>query len=200
MQQARSSNLRIFLGVVAFVFLISYFQPFSLRTANNIMASTDASYLSDIKVTIEQTSSNIPPKIKATVTNTGDKPLTFIEYDSPLDKAIFALGKIQIVPDGETTPIRLSVIQYRRIWPPQEDSLVELLPGESKSQEVEIREPTVRPDKLPKKATAKMGGRWMGVWQMAKKDVVEKYFPDMEDHTSYKTGDFSSNTMELVVD
>lgn len=199
MQQARSSNLRIFLGVVALVLLISYFQPFQLSINNHNIMAADADFLSDIKITISQTSSSIPPKIKSTVTNTGDKPLTFINYDSPLDKAIFALGKIQIVPDGETKPIHLSAIQYRRVWPPHEDSLVELLPGESKSQEVELREPTIKLEDLPKKGTAKMSGRWMGVWQMAKKDVVEKYFPDMEDHTTYKVGDFSSNTMELVV-
>ncbi|KAK7980315.1 hypothetical protein PG989_012772 [Apiospora arundinis] len=103
-------------------------------------------------------------KLALGVTNTGDKALTVVTWNSPLDPIVLKLGLIDLIPSGSSEPIQIHAIQVRRKMPPESDSLVTIKPGEKKENVLEVGEPVVSLEKLKGKMTVRCKGTWMGVW------------------------------------
>ncbi|KAK8039501.1 hypothetical protein PG993_007912 [Apiospora rasikravindrae] len=103
-------------------------------------------------------------KLALGVTNTGDKPLTLITWNSPLDPIALKLGLVEFVPSGSSEPVQINTIQVRRKMPPESDSLVTIKPGEKKENALEVGDPVVPPEKLKGKMMVRCQGTWMGVW------------------------------------
>ncbi|KAI1753546.1 hypothetical protein F4782DRAFT_529426 [Xylaria castorea] len=91
-----------------------------------------------------------------------------------ISPAALGLGLIHVIPTGTTQPIHIDAIKISRLMPPRADSLVTLLPGESVTNTVELRDPIVPKhawDAGP--AKVRMSGRWMAVWpDLSKEDVL----------------------------
>ncbi|KAI1745886.1 hypothetical protein F4680DRAFT_399514 [Xylaria scruposa] len=131
-------------------------------------------FLSHLQLNVTQ-SPVAEPAISVSVTNThSSTPVTFLKWDSPLDSAALGLGLVHVIPAGTTQPVHINSIKISRLMPPKGDSLVTLLPGESATNTVELRDPIV-----PKRvwdtgpAKVRMSGRWMAVWpELTKEDVL----------------------------
>ncbi|RYC65389.1 hypothetical protein CHU98_g825 [Xylaria longipes] len=132
------------------------------------------SFLSNLRLNVTQ-SPIAQPAISVSVMNTHSSiPVTILKWNSPLDSAALGLGLVHVIPAGSTQPIHIDAIKVSRLMPPTADSLVTLLPGESATNTIELREPIV-----PKRvwdagpAKVKISGRWMAVWpELTKEDVL----------------------------
>ncbi|TRX87870.1 hypothetical protein FHL15_011232 [Xylaria flabelliformis] len=132
------------------------------------------SFLSNLRLNITQ-SSVARPAISVSVTNTHSSiPVTILKWNSPLDSAALGLGLVHVIPAGTTQPVHIDSIKINRLMPPTTDSLVTLLPGESATNTIELRDPIVPKcvwDTGPVKV--RMSGRWMAVWpELTKEEVL----------------------------
>ncbi|KAI0435637.1 hypothetical protein F4803DRAFT_567498 [Xylaria telfairii] len=115
------------------------------------------------------------PAISISITNTHlSTSVTILKWNSPLDSAALGLGLVQVISAEATEPIHIDAIRISRLMPPTADSLVTLLPGETATNTIELRDPII-----PKRvwdvgpAKVKISGRWMAVWpELTKEDVL----------------------------
>jgi hypothetical protein len=197
-----SSFTRVLFSFIAATLLLTlYFASSSKPYSDTDKMSTRGSDpISGLKVSLEQTTSaDSPLTITATVTNTNDKPVTILDYDSPLDKAALALGLLQITPEGATEPIELPIIQFRRVWPPSKDSLTTIPAGGSAKNEIALKEPVVSMEDLGSKPSVKLAGQWRAVWQMEKGEISDDLLDDPTGSGGASTGDYASEPLELHV-
>ncbi|KAI0865128.1 hypothetical protein F4860DRAFT_500808 [Xylaria cubensis] len=132
------------------------------------------SFLSNLRLNVTQ-SSVAQPAISVSVTNTHSSiPVTILKWNSPLDSAALGLGLVHVIPAGTTQPVHIDSIKINRLMPPTADSLVTLLPGESATNTIELRDPIVPKcvwDTGPVKV--RMSGRWMAAWpELTKEEVL----------------------------
>lgn len=82
------------------------------------------------------------------------------------------LGILSLNPQGASEPVEAAALQIQKVWPPQDDSLIEIPAGGTEHQEVEIKAPVVDLEKLKGKAKMQLKGRWQAVWVEKKEDVI----------------------------
>ncbi|KAK8133637.1 hypothetical protein PG984_005649 [Apiospora sp. TS-2023a] len=160
MSRSQSSTALVFVAV-ALLFLFwknSAADSFPLTGSPN---SAAISMASNLEVAIRHAGEH---KLALAVTNTGDKPLNVLTWNSPLDPIALKLGLVELFPSGSSEPIQINTIQVRRKMPPESDSVVTIKAGETKENVLEIGEPVVPSDKLNGKMTVRCKGSWMGVW------------------------------------
>ncbi|KAG9254751.1 uncharacterized protein F5Z01DRAFT_92165 [Emericellopsis atlantica] len=190
---------KIFTGVLFFVAVVVLFRAFGTQQVG--MSQRDSpNPLEGLKVSIEQSSTEWPISVKATVTNTNDYTVSILTYDSPLDQAAFALGLLSLTPSGKDTALELATVQFRRIWPPTRDHLVELAAGESKTSEIEVKPAMVSKETLGETATALLKGEWRAVWPKAKDDISDASLDNPSDSEDAFMGTFQSDELALKVD
>lgn len=99
--------------------------------------------------------------------------VTILKWNSPLDAAVLGLGLVQVIPAGATEPIHINAIKIKRLMPPNADSLVTLLPGETASNTIDLDHPLV-PNNIWAAGPAKvrMAGRWVAVWPGSAKEEL----------------------------
>lgn len=154
--------------------------------------------LSKLEVAIRK-SSETPPKISLSVTNTHDKPLTILTWNTPLDPLALKLGLLSFTPDGASEPLEIPSIQIRRKMPPGSDSLVTIQPGETKEQELKLAEPIIPLSKLEGKVSITCEGRWMGAWQSEAKDISEGDLDQLGTGPLALTGSFTAKPVVIVL-
>lgn len=179
----------IFLILTIFIFVLFK------SSKSNVMADSIIANL-DVQIKQGQTS---PPTFVATVTNNNDKTISFLDYESPVDAIIMALGNVELTPHGASEPVPLSTIAAQRVWPPMLDFLVELAPGASTTQETEFKTRSVPMDKLGSRFTAHLKGRWMAVWDGPKSEITNKMMESISDGNGVRAfkGDYSSNKADF---
>ncbi|KAH0443088.1 hypothetical protein CcaCcLH18_01201 [Colletotrichum camelliae] len=141
------------------------------------MVESEASSFPDLQLSLSQTAASKTPSVSVSVKNTSpDTPVTILKWDSPLDEAALGLGLVSITPAGASEPIRIDAVKLTRKMPPSADSLVTLLPGESVSNVIELRQPRVPEDALKAgEAKVMMKGRWMAIWPgLTTKDLLQQ--------------------------
>lgn len=159
-------------------------------------APSSSGPIANLDVNIKQGDTS-PPTLIATVTNNNDKVVTFLDYDSPVDAIIMALGNVDLTPNGASEPVTLSTIAVRRLWPPKHEFLVELAPGASVSKETEFKTRSVPMDELGSKFTAHLKGEWMSVWERPKSEITEEMMDAPSGSGGFFTGQYSSNTAQF---
>lgn len=182
-------------------FIIVAFLYRSSPTTAIMSSNNTPGPLANLEVKIEQSpTSSSPPKLIASITNNNQKTVSILDYSSPLDSLIVALGIVELTPHGAKEPVQLDKIAVNRLWPPKLDFLVEIAPGETATKEIEFKERAVPMDKLGKKFTAQLKGQWMAVWEKPKSDIDEKELDSVIDVEGIYRGDFTSNKAEFNLD
>ncbi|KAM0323741.1 hypothetical protein ACHAQA_008678 [Verticillium albo-atrum] len=203
--QNRANPLRALVVIFTLVAAVTYWSQSSSGTpaahgTTQAMASKDhPDALSKLVVDIRQTATS-PPTLAVKVTNKYDGPLTILTWDSPLDPSAIALGLLSITPSGADAPLDLPVIQFRRVMPPPPENLVTLQPGESRTQDLVLKEPAVPIDELGGKATILCQGSWSSVWPT----TADKLTPEELDKLQFgdsvlSGGHFKSEAIDVTI-
>lgn len=88
-----------------------------------------------------------------------------------------------------------------RKMPPSDDSLVNLAPGESRENQVVLKELLVPSEKLKgKKSTVQVKGRWMGVWPKTRHELSDEAIEKGAHGGGAVAGTFASESIEIEVD
>lgn len=159
-------------------------------------------------VTIQQTSTT--PTLNITVTNTNDKPVTFLEWNSPLNDRTLYQAQWNIIPENSTKRFNITRRRFRR---PQladlEKLAIELNPGESRSNEISFLEdkygfPSANVTwlrALGKRPRVSAQGYWYYVWMKPKAEFFEPSgrwdLPAKRDRLS---GRWHSNEIQMILD
>ncbi|KAK2014624.1 hypothetical protein LZ32DRAFT_657180 [Colletotrichum eremochloae] len=155
--------------------------------------------LANLAVRIRQTSSS-PPTLALSVTNYHEVPLTILRWKTPLDPLAIQLGLVSITPEGKSEPIELPTIELRRVMPPPQNDLVTLQPGESREQEVVLKEPIVPLDQLGKTARVVVKGNWGTVWPTTVDKLSKETIEKLQFGEGVLTGEFESQAADLVLE
>lgn len=149
-------------------------------TASPPPNTNDDAILSNLVVTLEQTSRAVPPTLALRVTNNNTATtLTLLTWDSPLDPLALPLGLLRLGAGTAADPaIDVPVVKIGRKMPPREDDLVTLAPGESRANLVVLSERLVPADRLRgglgggKRRKTRVAlseeARWTRVWTKAR--------------------------------
>ncbi|KAJ0120457.1 hypothetical protein J7T55_015184 [Diaporthe amygdali] len=190
----------IFTGLFVFGVLTFIYHNLDQVPASFKMASQDNDILSQLHISLSQASKS-PPAISIKVTNNSPKPVTILTWDSPLDQLALSLGTVYITPSDASEPLEISRIMVQRKTPPSDESLVSLAPGESRENQVELRELLVPAEKLKgKKSTVQVKGRWMGVWPKSRDELNEEAIEKGAHGGGAVAGTYSSESVEIEVD
>lgn len=184
-----------FFGVLTFI----YHNLDQIPTSSK-MASQDNEILSQLHVSLSQASKS-PPAISIKVTNNSPSPVTILSWESPLDEIALSLGLVSITPSGASEPLDISRVMVSRKFPPSESSLVSLAPGESRENQVVLKEVLVPAEKLKgKKSTVEVKGRWMGVWPKSRDALSDEAIEKGAHGGGAVAGTFKSDSIEIEVD
>lgn len=189
-----------FTGLFIFGILTFIYHNLEQVPASFKMASQDNDILSQLHISLSQASKS-PPAISIKVTNNSHKPVTILTWDSPLDQLALSLGTVYITPSDASEPLEISRIMVQRKTPPSDESLVSLAPGESRENQVELRELLVPAEKLKgKKSTVQVKGRWMGVWPKSRDELNEEAIEKGAHGGGAVAGTYASESVEIEVD
>ncbi|KAH7303494.1 hypothetical protein B0I35DRAFT_446684 [Stachybotrys elegans] len=162
------------------------------------MASPEVtSPIGGLHVSLSQPSTS-PLVVRATVTNKNDFPITILTYGSPLDSLAGPLGLLTITPEDTDKPLELQTIMLRRIWPPNLEQLVTLRPGESESNDIELKEPFIPMEKLTEKVTVGISGKWQAVWEKTKDEVSSSSLENIPTSPDVFLGDFEAGSITVT--
>lgn len=169
---------------------------------NNKMASQDnEQVLSQLHVSLSQASSKSPPAVSIKVTNNSPSPVTILSWESPLDPLALSLGLFSITPEGASEPMEIDRVMVSRKTPPGDDSLISLGPGESRENQVVLKEILVPAEKLKgKKSKVEVKGRWMGVWPKPRGELSGDAIEKGAHGGGAVAGTFASDSIEIEVD
>ncbi|RXG45609.1 hypothetical protein VDGE_02972 [Verticillium dahliae] len=210
--QSRNNPFRAAIIVFTFVAAITLWRYSSGSTTSTATASRTApdspvmavskdhpNALSKLAVDIRQTATS-PPTLAVKVTNNYDSPLTILTWESPLDPAAIALGLLSITPAGADKPLDLPIVQFRRVMPPEPDNLVTLQPGESRGQDLVLKEPAVPVGELGGKASIYIQGSWSSVWPTTADKLTPEELEKLQFGDSVLSGgEFKSDALEVTV-
>lgn len=169
-------------------------------TSSKMASSQDDEILSQLHVSLSQASKS-PPAVSIKVTNNSPSPVTILSWESPLDQLALPLGLVSITPSGASQPLEIDRVMVSRKFPPSDDSLVTLGPGESRENEVVLKEQLVPAEKLKGgKATVEVRGRWMGVWPQPRADLSSEAIEKGAHGGGAVAGTFASDAIEIEVD
>ncbi|KAI8173848.1 hypothetical protein K4K51_009396 [Colletotrichum sp. SAR 10_75] len=102
------------------------------------MVDSESSSFPDLQLSLSQTVASKAPSVSVSVKNTSpDTPVTILKWNSPLDEAALGLGLVSITPAGASEPIHIDAVKLTRKMPPNAESLVTLLPGESQPEKLQ---------------------------------------------------------------
>lgn len=161
------------------------------------MANHDDDILAGLHVSLRQTSKS-PPTISVKVTNNSPKAVTFLTWQSPLDQLALQIGLLNITPEGASEPLALPIIKAQRKLPPNEESLVSLAPGESKENDVVLKEVIVPIEKIRGKKTAvELKSRWHTVWLKARSDLTDEEIANLGDGGAAISGEVEAQRIEI---
>lgn len=168
---------------------------------NSIMADE---ILSGLEVVLRQSSSpsSSPPAVTVKVTNNSPKPVTILRWQTPLDPLALQLGLLSITPAGASEPLEIPTIKVSRKMPPGEEALLSLAPGESRENEIVLKEILVPLDEIKgKKSAVKAKGRWDHVW-LAPRDQLTQQAIEELDAGGHELvfGVFETEAIEIEVD
>ncbi|UZP37125.1 hypothetical protein NXS19_004941 [Fusarium pseudograminearum] len=192
-----SPFLRLFLGVTAAIIFIAVFTP-SESVSSVASSFTTPLVLRNLDVVIRQEEKN-PVLMRTAVTNNNDHPVTILNYGSPLDALAIQLGTLYITSKGDSSPLEILEIENDRLWPPMEDALVEIGPGQTAIWESTLQEPVVPMDRVFESATVQLKGTWTAVWPREKEGID---FSELEEGMPINgtlTGSYKSNIIDIEV-
>ncbi|POS73355.1 hypothetical protein DHEL01_v208264 [Diaporthe helianthi] len=182
-------------GVLTFLYLSLGQAP----TSHYKMASQDNEVLSQLHVSLSQTSKS-PPTVSIKVTNNSPSPVTILSWESPLDQLALSLGLFSITPSGASEPLEIDRVMVSRKTPPSDGSLISLGPGESRENQVVLKEILVPIEKLKgKKSTVEVKGRWMGVWPKPRGELSSEAIEKGAHGGGAVAGTFASDSIEIEV-
>lgn len=188
-------------GLFVFGVLTFIYHNLDKAPTSSKMASQDSDILSQLHISLSQASSKSPLAVSIRVTNNSPKPVTILTWESPLDELALPLGLLSITPSDASGPLEIPIIMVSRKLPPDEKSLVSLAPGESRENQVEIREVLVPPEKLKgRKSTVQIKGRWMAVWPKPRGEVSDEAIEKMTHGGGAVAGTYTSDGVEIEVD
>lgn len=169
-------------------------------TSSKMASSQDNEILSQLHVSLSQASKS-PPAVSIKVTNNSPSPVTILSWESPLDQLALPLGLLRITPSGASQPLEIDRVMVSRKFPPSDDSLVTLGPGESRENEVMLKEQLVPAEKLKGgKSTVEVRGRWMGVWLKSRANLSSEAIEKGAHGGGAVAGTFASDAIEIEVD
>ncbi|KAI0008994.1 hypothetical protein F4779DRAFT_411716 [Xylariaceae sp. FL0662B] len=192
--QARIISLLIVAFTIFLLFRHTSTASISDPVVGENMADTVASKL---KVSVRQTSSS-PPKLAIGVTNTLSEPVTILSWNSPLDPLALQLGLLSFIPAGSDGPVEIPKIQVRRQMPPGRESFMKIEAGQTKEQELELREPIVPLEKLGGRVSVVCKGYWLGVWPSSS-SVLESVLEEEEASEGASRGSFESQVIYIEI-
>ena len=195
--QRSSSGFRIFLLFLGAVAFFTYYSRPSSEPPLQMDKGTP-NPIPGLDVSLEQTGTS-PPTVTVKVTNKNTDPVTILTYGSPLDGLALQLGLLSIYPEGASEPLDISVVQVRRKWPPDLESLITVDAGQSQQHEIILREPIVDMDALGEKAKVQLSGKWKAVWTKKRADVTRENLENLGSNSEAHTGSFESNTLEVTI-
>ncbi|KAI2465637.1 hypothetical protein F4781DRAFT_20002 [Annulohypoxylon bovei var. microspora] len=156
--------------------------------------------ISKLKVSVRQVSAR-PAKLGVSVTNAHDGPVTILSWNSPLDPLALQLGVVSFVPAGsesDGSPIQIPTIQIRRRMPPGPESLVTIGAGQTREQELELKEPIVPLEKLRGRRVAVVcRGEWISVWPSEADAITKVSLENAGASDDAFRGDFQSEAVEI---
>lgn len=163
------------------------------------MTTNSEPSLSHLQVSLSRTSHSSPPALSLVVTNTHPStPLTLLTWNTPLDPLVLQLGLVEVTPAGSDAPLPLATIKVSRKLPPGADALVTLGPGESKAQEVVLKEPIVPWKQVEGgKARVVCKGAWKAVWVGS--EVSAGALERMEADEGSLSGEWETEGVEVEV-
>ncbi|KAM5346347.1 hypothetical protein ACJ41O_009352 [Fusarium nematophilum] len=199
------TSTRIIVSVLITIGLFAFFSPSTPSVIVPLpfdMAQPDTSPMPGLKVSLEQqaATTSSPPAVRVSVKNDNQMPVTVLTYGSPLDPLALQLGLLSITPAGEAQPLEIPQLEVQRQWPPEEDALVELQPGETREVSVEIKEPAVPMEKLQGSAKVVVRGKWQAVWAKKKSELGEKELEAGAAGKSAFSEEFESNSLDITVE
>lgn len=166
----------------------------------NTMVNHDSDILSDLNISLRQTSKSSPPVITIKVTNNSTKPVTILRWQSPLDPLALQLGLLSITPAGTSEPLDIPTIKVSRKLPPGEESLVSLAPGESRENEIVLKEMLVPLNRIKgKKSSVKIKGRWDHVWLAPRDQLTKQATEELGTDGVAVSGEFQTEAIEIEV-
>lgn len=161
----------------------------------------DNSILPNLIISVRLVSSD-PPTLGLTVKNDNSVPVTIFTWDSPLDPLALSLGVLSVTPSGSSTKLHIPEIKVSRKFPPGEEALVELGPGQtSKENELVLKEmlggKELR-ERQVEKASVQCKGEWRAVWATTRKELDQESIERMGTDEKAATGEFQSDAFELA--
>ncbi|KAK7711538.1 hypothetical protein SLS64_002741 [Diaporthe eres] len=190
----------VFTGLFIFAVLTFIYHNLDQVPTSTKMASQDNELLSQLHVSLSQASKS-PPAISLKVTNNSPSPVTILSWESPLDELALSLGLFSITPSGASEPVEITRIMVSRKMPPSDKSLVSLGPGESRENQVVLKELLVPVEKLKgKKSTVEVKGRWMGVWPKSRDELTSEEIEKGAYGGGAVAGTYASDRIEIEVD
>ncbi|KAI1506415.1 hypothetical protein F5X99DRAFT_2191 [Biscogniauxia marginata] len=167
----RSYLIPRIVGLVVLAILFLFFRRTELLygSYSDVVRMSD-SVISSLKVKVRQVSSS-PPTLAIGVTNAHSSAVTILSWSSPLDPLAVQLGLLSFTPAGSDSPVEIPKIMVRRRLPPGPESLVTIEPGQTKEQQLELKQPVVPLDKLQGKVGVVCQGEWTGVWASKADDI-----------------------------
>lgn len=190
----------IFTGLFVFGVLTFLYHNLDQVPTSYKMASQENEILSQLHVSLSQASKS-PPTVSIKVTNKSPSPVTILSWESPLDEIALSLGLFSITPSGASEPLEIDRVMVSRKTPPSDDSLISLGPGESRENQVVLKEVLVPIEKLKgKKSTVEVKGRWMGVWPKSRGELNDEAIEKGAHGGGAVAGTFASDSIEIEVD
>ncbi|KAI0121181.1 hypothetical protein BJ170DRAFT_688271 [Xylariales sp. AK1849] len=150
--------------------------------------------LSQLAISVRKSATNT---LTVSVTNHHDATLTLLRWKSPLDPLALQLGVFGFTPSDGGSALEIPTIQVRRKMPPGPDSLVTIEPGQTKEQELQLREPIVPLDKLKGEVTVSCQGRWTSVWQKRAEEISIEALDALDAGDEVLTGEFAITPVVL---
>jgi hypothetical protein len=192
-----SPVLRLFLGVTAAIIFIAIFTP--TESVSSVAQSfTMPQALRNLDVVISQEEKN-PVLMRTAVTNNNEHPVTILSYGSPLDALAIQLGTLYITPRGDSEPLEILQIEASRLWPPMDDALIEIGPGQTAIWESTLQEPVVPMDSIFEGATVQLKGTWTAVWTHEKEGIDYSQLEEGTPINGTLTGPYKSNVLDIEV-
>ncbi|KAK7424676.1 hypothetical protein QQX98_000252 [Neonectria punicea] len=192
-----SSAARFFIGLFITAGIFAYYTH-SVPSFLQMDDDPAPGPISGIEVSLKQKVVS-PPTIVVEVTNTNAEPVTFLSYASPLDGLALQLCLLSITPSGATAPLEIPRLEVQRKWPPDAESLITFAPGETRQQEVVLKEQVISLDSIGPKPTVQLKGKWQAVWAKAKGDITKEALEKAGISEDAYSGIFASNELELKV-
>lgn len=178
-------------------------RPIPLGVSPAVMDAHKRVLLSNLTISLRQTSSVEPITLALSVRNNNPFPITILAWDSPLDPLALQLGLLAITPFQSSTPLDVPEIKVARKNPPNEESLVEVGAREtSPENEVVFKEMLV--GKLLKdlqvdKASVTCQGTWRAVWAASKSELGEDSLQKMGADGKAVSGEFRSGKVVIRI-